>query len=62
MLVCLPSHEAQHENHHFGVVMLEVRKLTSIRRVVELEGLCEVPKPLLMCPKPSPTINELMTS
>jgi hypothetical protein len=31
-----------------------------IRRVVK--GLYEVPKPLLMSPKPSPTLKELMAS
>ena len=46
------------KNRHFLAGTLEVTKLTLSKRVVE--GLYEVPKPLLVSPKPFPTIDELM--
>jgi hypothetical protein len=69
MMGCFPTPEAQVEkkrkekkkkNRHFSAVTLEVTKLTLSKRVVE--GLCEVPKPLLVSPNHHPTMNELMAS
>ena len=57
-MACFPSPEAQVENPSIWAVTLEVTKLTLSKRVVE--GLYEVPKPLLVSPKPFPTIDELM--
>ena len=62
-LACIgsPQHlKLKLKNRHFSAVTLEVTKLTLSKRVVE--GLYEVPKPLLVSPNHSPTINELMAS
>ena len=48
------------KNRHFLAVTLEVTKLTLSKRVVE--SLYEAPKPLLVSPKHSLTINELTAS
>ena len=47
-------------SRHYSAVTLEITKLTLSKRIVE--RLHEVPKPLLVCPEHSSTINELMAS